>query len=148
MRVLFSALGSYGHVLALVPLDRATADAGDDVTFATTTTLQPTLAGAGLTAVPVGVPIRDALVQLGLADVAPADRAQIPDIASSIQRASGEILPTAYRADLLDVIEHDRPELVVAEAGNIGAMQAAAVAGIPCVRHGIGRGLTFGHVAA
>lgn len=147
MRVLFSSLGSYGHMLPLVPLARATADAGHDVTFATTTAMESTLSAAGLTAVATGVPIRDAFVQLGLADVAPADRARIPGIQESIQRAFGELLPAAYRADLLDVIGRERPDLVVAEAGNIGAMQAAAETGVPCVRHGIGRGITFEHMA-
>ena len=148
MRVLFSSLGSYGHTLPLVPLARATADAGHDVVFATTTAMEPTLSAAGLTAVAAGIPIRDAFARQGLADVAPADRARIPGIQDTIQRAFGEILPGAYSADLLDVIGRGRPDLVVAEAGNIGAMQAAEEVGLPCVRHGIGRGLTFGHVAA
>lgn len=147
MRVLFSSLGSYGHTLPLVPLACAASDAGHDVVFATTATMAPTLSAAGLTAAAAGIPIRDAFVRLGLADVAPADRARIPDIQEAIQRAFGEILPDTYRADLLDVIGRDRPDLVVAEAGNIGAMQAAADAGVPCVRHGIGRGITFGHNA-
>ncbi|GAA1886402.1 glycosyltransferase [Williamsia serinedens] len=147
MRVLFSSLGSYGHTLPLVPLARATADAGHDVLFASTEAMEPTLAAAGLTAVAAGIPIRDAFAQLGLADVAPPDRARIPGIESTIARAFGEILPDAYRRDLLAVIDGDRPDLVVAEAGCIGAMQAAEDAGVPCVRHGIGRGLTFGYVA-
>ncbi|MEH3157404.1 MAG: glycosyltransferase [Gordonia paraffinivorans] len=147
MRVLFSSLGSYGHTLPLVPLARAAADAGHDVAFASTEAMAPTLSAAGLRTVGVGIAIREAFAQLGLADVAPADRARIPGIQESIQRAFGEILPAAYRADLLDVIARDRPDLVVAEAGNIGAMQAAAVAGVPSVRHGIGRGLTFGYLA-
>jgi UDP:flavonoid glycosyltransferase YjiC (YdhE family) len=148
MRVLFSSLGSYGHTLPLIPLARACVDAGHDVTVATTDAMHAAITSAGLRAVPVGISIRDAFAQLGLADVAPAERARIPDIASSVQRAFGEILPAAYRADLLDVIDRDRPDLVVAEAGNFGAVQAAEEAGIRCVRHGIGRGIPFGHVAA
>lgn len=148
MRVLFSSLGSYGHTLPLVPLARATADAGHDVVFATTEAMAPTLSGAGLTAVAAGIAIRDAFADLGLTDVAPADRARVPGIEESIRRAFGEILPAAYRTDLLRVIDDARPDLLVAEAGCIGAMQAAEDAGVPCVRHGIGRGLTFGHVAA
>ncbi|MGZ8176816.1 glycosyltransferase [Williamsia sp. SKLECPSW1] len=147
MRVVFSSLGSYGHLLPLVPLARACGEAGHEVVFATTATMGAVLAAAGIADEPVGITIHDAFARLGIADVPPEDRARIPHIGETIGRAFGEVLPDAYRTDLLGLIDRDRPDLVVAEAGNIGAMQAAARAGVPCVRHGIGRGLTFGVAA-
>ncbi|GAA2065388.1 glycosyltransferase [Williamsia deligens] len=148
MRVLFSALGSYGHTLPLIPLARATVAAGHDVVFATTSAMSDTLAAAGLSTRPAGTPIADAFARLGFADVPPAQRARTPGVGVVVQTAFGEILPDAFRRDLVTLIGADRPDLVVAEAGNIGAMQAAAETGVPCVRHGIGRGLTFGFVGA
>lgn len=134
MRVLFSAYGGYGHVLPMLGLGRALARDGHDVLFATSSELCPVVATAGL------VPAR-----AGLSDTAAVTEARRrwPETASEhpatwTSRMFCEIAAPAMAADLRQLLDEWRPDVVVREEGEHGAPLAAAGAGIPWVTHGWG----------
>ena len=138
MRFLFSSLPLPGHSYPLIPLALATRDAGHDVQFATGKSFHGTLASFDLEAVPAGLEIMDALEQ---AMGGPGDYASFtPERQAELERlAVAEVLPRAFLADLGPVLDRFKPDLVVHDIGNAGALFAANLAGIPGACHTIGR---------
>jgi UDP:flavonoid glycosyltransferase YjiC (YdhE family) len=55
MRVLFSSIGSVGHLFPLVPLAGALGDAGHDVAIATAETMRRSVVAAGFGHMPCGI---------------------------------------------------------------------------------------------
>ena len=134
MRVLFSAHGSYGHVLPMVGLARALGRHGDDVLFATGVDLCPVVAARGLAAAEAGRTDEELVAEA---------RRRWPDATSSTPsswtvRMFCEIAAPAMAEDLHALMEQWRPDVVVREEGEHGAPVAAAAAGIPWVTHGWG----------
>ena len=129
MRVVFAAVGAYGHLLPLVPLALAVKDAGQDVVFATDERIHPVLHQAGLEPVHAGTGIWHAIAEV---------RAQAGGELRSdpSPQAFGSVLPRQTIADLAPVLADKRPDLVVYEVLDPGAGIAAAMAGIPAVCHG------------
>ncbi|MFC5288925.1 glycosyltransferase [Actinokineospora guangxiensis] len=142
MHVLFSALAAHGHVFPLLPLARAAAARGHRVTFATGADFAPLLARLGFTAAAVGIGMSEAFRRSTAHLGEPVDHTNPDDPA--LRRASarsfGYTLPTAFGADIGELIDRDRPDLVVHEVANPGAAIAAAARGVPTLAHGIGRG--------
>jgi UDP:flavonoid glycosyltransferase YjiC (YdhE family) len=142
VHVLFSALAAHGHVFPLLPLARAAAARGHRVTFATGAGFQPLLTELGFTAAAVGIGMSEAFQRSTAHLGEPVDHANPDDPAlrRAGARSFGYALPTAFGADVGELIDRDRPDLVVYEVANPGAAIAAAARGIPTVAHGIGRG--------
>ncbi|RZQ60927.1 glycosyltransferase [Amycolatopsis suaedae] len=142
MRILFSSLGSPGHTYPLIPLARAAVAAGHEVLFATSAELHPVLADAGCAVAEAGEGLREAFFttfgsHLGRSPQPPPT---LPDTERELlyAKAFGDVLPRAFLAGLLPLIERDRPDLVVHEAGNPGAALAGKHAGVPTVCHAFG----------
>jgi UDP:flavonoid glycosyltransferase YjiC (YdhE family) len=131
MRVLFAAVGAYGHLIPVLPLALAARDAGHDVSFATDKRFHSALHDAGLDAIAAGITVREAI---GAVHAEARGRA-----VEAAPKAFGDILPRLMAADLGPVLADRKPDLVVYEVLSPGAGIAAALAGIPAVCHGIGR---------
>ncbi|MEU5264277.1 glycosyltransferase [Amycolatopsis sp. NPDC021455] len=141
MRLLFTALGGYGHCFPLIPLAVAARDAGHEVGFATTDEFLPAVEKAGITGIPAGITPQEAF----MAEVKGLDgdprRLPPEELYKILGRVFGAVLPRAFAGDIEPVLAGRRPDLVVYEAMNAGAAYAAKRAGIPCFSH------TFGRVA-
>lgn len=131
MRILFSSVGGYGHLIPLLPLATAAREAGDDVLVATAEPFHGLIADIGLRPVSAGGSIRDAAREL--ARNPPGDPRQGGTV------IFGDILPRRVVPDLDGIIEGFKPDLVVYEALNPGAAIAAGNAGVRAVCHGLGR---------
>lgn len=140
MRIVFSAAASHSHLFPLLPLALAARAADHDVAFATAEGFHPLLARQGLTPLAAGGEIGDAFRALfaSMPD-APPDRWSLrPDqMREYAGRVFGDILPRRVVTELVPQL--DGVDLVVHEAGNVGAGLAARIAGVPGVCHGFGR---------
>ena len=138
MRILFSSLPLPGHSYPLIPLALAARDAGHDVRFATGRAFHRSLAAFNLEAVTAGMNISDAFE---LANGGPVDHSVLtPEQQAELEHlVFAEVLPRAFMADLGPALEELKPDLVVHEIANTGALFAAKSAGIPGVCHNIGR---------
>ncbi|MDT8909539.1 glycosyltransferase [Amycolatopsis sp. PS_44_ISF1] len=139
MRLLFSALGAYGHLYPLMPLAVAAREAGHHVVFATPEDFHPALAKAGLEPAAAGVLIGEAFATLFPGDPATAREAPPEDLDEIIGQVFGRMLPDRFSADLRALFSRSRPDLVVYEFSNVGAAFAAMAAGVPALGHGFGR---------
>lgn len=137
MRILFSSLGSHGHVYPILPLAIAARAQGHDVLYAVDSGFHATVEKLGLTVVDAGISIWDAFRQANaLHGTAEFRRDMLRQTAVD---AFGSVLPRAFVNDLEPVLERDKPDLVVFELINPGAGLAALRAGIPAVCHGFGK---------
>ena len=139
MRILFSARPSHGHVYPMMPLAHAASAAGHQVEFATTGPFLDRLARLGFPVRPAGISIDDAAQRL-IAETGvtgfPRDERGRPDLSFG-GRMFADVLARATTADLLELFEDDRPDLVVYEQGDLGAGIAAGLVEVPAVQHGI-----------
>ncbi|MET9224858.1 glycosyltransferase [Lentzea sp. NPDC003310] len=137
MRILFSSLGSHGHVYPILPLAIAARAQGHDVLYAVDPGFHATVEKLGLTVVDAGISIWEAFRQANaLHGTAEFRRDMLRQTAVD---AFGSVLPRAFVNDLEPVLERDKPDLVVFELINPGAGLAAMRAGIPAVCHGFGK---------
>lgn len=139
MRVIFTALASYGHLYPLIPLAVAARDAGHHVVFATSEEHLPTLRTAGLAHAPVGLSVRQGFAAAMAGESRHRGEISQAELLPVIAEVFGDVMPRAFAADLTRLFERERPELVVYEAGNQGGGLAAKLAGIAAVAHGFGR---------
>lgn len=148
MDLLFSSLAAYGHTFPLIPLARAAQRAGHRVHWATGDGMHRVLRDLGFATATAGTSITDAFEQLIAADESVSSTAEVKANTEGhrdlIDRAFGELIPRSFATDLAPILDRVRPDAVIAEAGNFGAVDAADAAGIPVVLHGIGRGFGFG----
>ena len=125
MRILFSFVGGTGHYEPLAPLARAAQAAGHSVRFACRPSMVPVVEADHFSAVAAGPDIED------LAAVAPLAQ---PD-ATSEDRVlrDGFARRTAIRraADLIALGHEHRPDLMVSDEVDYGAIIAAECLGIP-----------------
>ena len=75
----------------------------------------------------------DALDVVMSREDAPVDRDPI------VGRMIGEVLPRRWATDLAPLVASFRPDLIIRDAGTLGAGLAGRVAGIPVLCHGFGR---------
>ncbi len=128
MRVLFSSLPTPGHTYPLIPLGIASRDAGHEVLFATDVSFHPQLEAFGLATATAGMRIIDAFA---VANGAAFDHQNLPLRRQLAPDVFGTVLPRTFATTLAPLLEDWRPDLVVHEAGNLGAFVAATRAGIP-----------------
>lgn len=126
MRVLFTFAGGAGHLEPLLPLARAARAAGHAVAVAGMPRMAPVVAARGFPALPVGPPAPPApprRIPLQPVDPEREDRVLRDRIAGAL---------AAERADrLLEVCRGWRPDVVVADEVDYGAMVAAERLGVP-----------------
>jgi UDP:flavonoid glycosyltransferase YjiC (YdhE family) len=139
MRVLFTCVGSYGHLFPLVPLARAVADAGHAVGFATAASLADSVKAAGFDMQPTGMSQEDrsrGVDELGLniEQLPPSERRPTQFVAHFATVAA-----PANLAGLLSTATHWRPDVIVHEMAELAAPIVAANLGTPSVNHGFGR---------
>ncbi|WP_439661421.1 glycosyltransferase [Lentzea sp. HUAS TT2] len=137
MRILFSSLGSHGHVYPILPLAIAARAQGHDVLYAVDPGFHATVEKLGFTVVDAGISIWDAFRQANELHGTSEFRRDM--LRQTAVDAFGSLLPRAFVNDLEPVLERDKPDLVVFEIINPGAGLAAMRAGIPAVCHGFGK---------
>jgi UDP:flavonoid glycosyltransferase YjiC (YdhE family) len=136
MKLLFSTRPAYGHVYPLMPLAEAARAAGHEVVFTTCGEFVPKLERLGYRTATVGISIDEGLEQYIAAGgtMAGADQRTNLDAAGDIFVS---IVGRRTAADLVPVLERERPDVVVYEQYEFGAAIAAGVAGIEAICHGI-----------
>ena len=137
MRVLVSSLPAFGHVYPVMPTAEALRAAGHEVVVATGGTPADRLAAAGWEVERV-----DAVIEAAVGRVMrerPELRTLEPRERWRVAAAMfGEVLAADVDEQLTPVLRATRPDLVVYEELAMGAAVAAARAGVPAVRHGVG----------
>ena len=130
MRILFSGVPAFGHLLPLAPLARAARDAGHDVALLTSGTIAPAIAAdfPGIPVLPAG-PAADVLL-------AEAARRTGSDAAHDPRPEAVAEFFAGARIDLTidEALEQARawsPDLVVAEATDFVGPLVAAALGVP-----------------
>ena len=132
VRICFSAIPAFGHVLPMVPLAAAAAAAGHEVSFVASSQFDGRLPVPVWPGVPEGMTLQDAEEETraeirGSADLA-ADPLGWP------RAMFGVVMPRHIHPHLLRQWErHGRPDLVVHEGLNAGAAVAAAEVGVRAV---------------
>jgi UDP:flavonoid glycosyltransferase YjiC (YdhE family) len=134
MRLLFAAVGAYGHLHPVMPVALAAQAAGHQVAVATHESFHPTVTSVGLEAVAAGLTVEEAFgVAVAALDGPPESEA---DVAVP---AFMRIIPERVLADLEPVLQRGTWDLVVHEVGNPGAGIAARAAGVPSAALAVGR---------
>ncbi len=138
MRVLFSCVPAYGHLLPLIPLARACRRAGHEVLVATGPDLCPEVERLGLAAAPTG---------LSLVEIAARYRAAFPGVEAlpadeqmryDLPHAFVGIAARTRAAELVALARDWAPDLIVHESCEFAAPIAAALAGAARAIHGLG----------
>ena len=133
MRVGIASHGATGHIYPLLSFADVLLAAGHDVIILTGSDLVPWLTGLGYAAEAVGEAIGWGVAQVQsrfpeLTTTLPADQAWRMDaelFAAALPRAMTPALVTAFQSR--------RPDLVLYESTNLGAVLAAAEVGLPAV---------------
>jgi UDP:flavonoid glycosyltransferase YjiC (YdhE family) len=139
VKVLFSCAVGYGPFHTQVPLARALCGAGHEVAFATGASFCPWVATVGFPAYPVGTDASAVLQETVRrfphwpAGVPPEELLRFYLTCTSAQVATPPIL-----LDLLAIVVHWRPDVIVHDPGEFAAPIAAACGRIPSVNHGWG----------
>jgi UDP:flavonoid glycosyltransferase YjiC (YdhE family) len=134
VRVLISSTEFSGHLNPLLPYADALVAMGHDVAVAAPEAAAQRLAQAGIVHLPVGDPAQED---------AEASRRRIDTAsgAQAVQAAAAEhfagLLAQASLPDLIRIVADWRPDLVLRESLELGALVAAAAAAIPCCRVGV-----------
>jgi len=149
MKVLFTCLPGFGHFLPMVPLARATAEAGHDVVFATAAGFCPHVEKTGFRALPAGISLPDQLDQAGRryeeADLPPSKER----FETFVPRMLAGVAAPPRAADLVPIIEDWRPDLLVHDETEFGGPLSATITGVPYADQSVGmlRPLTMSRLA-
>ena len=127
VRVLFGFAGGTGHLNPLVPIADALVEAGHTVAFAPSPSLVDRVQSLGFTAIPAGPPYGSTEPgPLLPPDLATEERAVREYFAGSLARA---------RAEALEPVCADwKPDVIVGDEMDFGALLAAERLGLPCAR--------------
>jgi UDP:flavonoid glycosyltransferase YjiC (YdhE family) len=140
MRVLFTTIAATGHFYPLVPYAQEMQRRGHEVQVATPEKMAPQIAAAGLTHLPVGGPSEEE--RNGF--FAQLSHLPPPERAASVSRDFfARLLPRKALPLLGEFVDQWRPNLIVREAGEYGAVIAAALSNTPHVRVSVSNGHTF-----
>ena len=133
MRCLLCVAGGYGHFHPLAPLARALQAAGHTVAFAVGPRLQPVVAGAGFTVLPLASnPAQDPAYQQVKAQLALLPTTLASEIFAFPRLFCGA--GARLRAPgLMDIARAWRPDVMIREGGDYGAPIAAEYLGLPQV---------------
>jgi len=129
MRALFTCLPQLAHFLPLTPIARAMAEAGHDVAFGTPDSFRPAVEAAGFRWVRAGVENDDpemAAVWARFLDLRGLDQSKFV-----YEQIIGGVRPRRMVPDLLLLAESWKPEVVVHDSLECGAVIAAERLNIP-----------------
>jgi hypothetical protein len=131
MKVVFAALGAYGHLFPMLPLALACRDAGHDVIVATGA---PFLNGLPVRTVP-GLP-----AQVDLAWAEQEVRRRHPDLHGfeATLAMFGDVTAGATTTTMLEVLAAERADLLVTEPLHLGAAVAGDLLGVSTLVFAIG----------
>jgi len=135
MRVLFTLRGATGHFHPLVPLAQAARDAGHEAAFATAPSFQKAVEGLGFRWVSAGSEIRDDLSPSWAAFRKEAMRLGGREGRTFYRRGLASVLGPPMIADLLQICETWRPDVIVRDSQEYGGCVAAEMLGIPHAVH-------------
>ncbi len=133
MRVLISSVKFSGHLNPLLPYAKALAAAGHTVAVAVPPAAASRLAEAGVAHLPVAEP-SDAETEALRQSI---DALTEPQVVKAAIAAFFTALARAALPDLLRHVADWRPDLVLHESSELGAIVAAAAAGLPSARVGV-----------
>ena len=137
MRVLFASLPLPGHLFPLVPLAQACTSAGHEATVATGPAVAEQVAALGFDHAVVTPTTEWAL---GVARERYTHLITRPEPRTDfISAFFCSLIAPAVAAELIPLLETERPDVVVHEFYDVGAAAAARAAGIPSVCHGLNR---------
>jgi UDP:flavonoid glycosyltransferase YjiC (YdhE family) len=125
MRILFTFAGGNGHFQPLVPIAQASQARGHQVAVAGQLALVPMIEAAGFRAFATGKPRTSPPQRLSLLplDSEREDR--------DLRDGFADRLARSRAADILRIAEAWRPDLMVCDEVDFGAMLAADVLGLP-----------------
>jgi UDP:flavonoid glycosyltransferase YjiC (YdhE family) len=148
MKILFSTWAWSSHYFPMVPLAQACRAAGHEVRVASQPALEAAIKSSGLPAVVVGADVD--VNSMFRQQVAPLIKAGSPEPAKRTSLAIGIFVRVAdaMADDLVSFTRRWQPDLVVFDPITFAAPIAAAVAGIPSVRHLFGPDFTSGGAGA
>ena len=131
MKVVFAALGAYGHLFPMLPLALACRDAGHDVVVATGA---PFLDRLPVRTVP-GLP-----AEVDLAWAEQEVRRRHPDLHGfeATLAMFGDVTAGATIATMLEVLDAERADLLVTEPLHLGAAVAGDLLDVPTLDFAIG----------
>ena len=131
MKVVFAALGAYGHLFPMLPLAMACREAGHDVVVATGA---PFLDRLPVRTVP-GLP-----AEVDLAWAEQEVRSRHPDLEGfeATLAMFGDVTAAATTATMLEVLVSERPDLLVTEPLHLGAAIAGDLLDLPTLVFAIG----------
>ena len=134
MRVLFASTRSNGHFAPLIPFAQACRDAGHDVLVAGPPDVAELAYRAALAYEPVAAaaPERLAEVSRMMAGRVGFERIAIATTELFVGSHARAALP-----DMLDLVEHWRPDVIARETAEVASLVAAEAHGIPDVRVGV-----------
>ena len=138
MRILFTTTPGWGHVHPMVPLARAFAERGDEVSWAAAAEVVPRLEREGFVAHAAG-PGLDESMQLVLRRFPEVDAlppTERPDF--FFPRLFGTVRTPLMAADLIPIAQAVQPGLVVSDQAELAGPLAAALLGVPGVTHSFG----------
>jgi UDP:flavonoid glycosyltransferase YjiC (YdhE family) len=127
MRVLFGFAGGSGHFNPLVPIATALVDAGHAVAFAPSPSLVDRVRQAGFVAVPAGPPY-------GMTEPGPLVAPDQDAEERGVREYFAGSLARARAADLETIAADWKPDVIVGDEMDFGALLAGERAGIPCAR--------------
>jgi UDP:flavonoid glycosyltransferase YjiC (YdhE family) len=136
VRILFSSTPGEGHVRPLLPLARALARRGHEVSFATEERWAPRLEAEGFPVLPAGVDHTTARSVIDLMErsrVAPADMRLFV-----FPRIFGRGQAPAKTPQLLEHARSWKPDAIVCETSDLAAPIVAAALDVPLVNHSFG----------
>ena len=140
MRVLFTTIAGTGHFNPLVPYAQEMLRRGHEVQVATPEKMAPQIAAAGLTHQLVGGPSEEErnVFFSQLSHLPPPERAPFVS-----REFFAGLLPRMALPLLREFVDKWRPNLIVREAGEYGAVIAGALSDTPHVRISVSNGHTF-----
>lgn len=148
MRVLFSSVAGYGHLLPLVPLAQAFRERGDAVAIATSPSYATQVAAAGLQLLPAGLDEDE--VNARFAPIrAESLTLPIPERRPFVFSHRFGILEAPARIDeLREQVQAFRPDVIVHESSELAAPVIATQLGVPSIQHSFGRMVSWNAIEA
>jgi len=132
MKIVFASLPGYGHVYPMLPLAVTCAEAGHDVTVATSEPFLNALPVSTARGFPENATVIDGR------DETRRNHPSLPPGAEFQAHLFGETLAQIAEPMLRALFERERPDLVVYEFTNVGAAVAASRLGIRAMCFGLG----------
>lgn len=139
-RVLFGTTAGHGHLLPLLPLAQAFADAGHDVAFAAAESYRARIEAAGHELLPVGLDLAEVEARFGpyrkrlFAEIPPLERRPF-----AFRTLFGLVQAPGRLDGLRAAASEWRPDLIVHESGDLAAPIVAALLDIRSAQHAFGR---------